>query len=535
MITSDNPATGNARQSGPKSTSEFALRLLGATRRHWMAAMFCFGILMFGLVTFLIIVPRQYISSGKLFVRHGRGGVTLDPTATTSKNVHIQETRDAEINTVADVLGSRALLEQVVDHFTPKTILESHFFLSDYIQLPEISLPSFSTADATDSLDGVESSYDDLMERELAILKLDGNVDVKASKKAATVNITVKAGTPKLAQEMVSFMMDRYLDMHIAARKTDGSQNFFEEQLKLQRKSMVEAQHTIRDYKNAIGIMSVEGERSSLQMQLDRVEHGLIQADSDAAAARERVATLANQLVQLDPSVVATRVEGNANEGADMMRNSLFTLEAQREELSSRYYPTHPDVQALTAAIEQARKYVDQHPYDREEVTTAMNPTRMEIEKAMLLARAEVESTAARRQALVGKQAMLESRLDDLNDCEARLRLMERDLEIASNNHKEYAEKLEEARINAALDRDRISNVKIVQPASLVVKAVSPRRSIIFVFGTAFMTCVSLALAYFLDSIDTTLRTSDDLAEHIDVPVLVSLPRAVAKQPISGG
>ena len=72
-----------------------------------------------------------------------------------------------------------------------------------------------------------------------------------------------------------------------------------------------------------------------------------------------------------------------------------------------------------------------------------------------------------------------------------------------------------------------------MQPATLNLKAVSPKRFIIFVLGAGVAGFLSLGLAYARDALDTTIRTRDDLASHVDVPELVTLPRTVAKQVIT--
>src|SRR5437660_3163225 len=76
------------------------------------------------LVTWLS--PRAYRAQAKLFVRLGRENATLDPTATLGQAqvVAVQQSRENEINTAAEVLKSRVLVDQVVDAVGPRAILD---------------------------------------------------------------------------------------------------------------------------------------------------------------------------------------------------------------------------------------------------------------------------------------------------------------------------------------------------------------------------------------------------------------------------
>src|SRR5436309_2421482 len=69
--------------------------------------------------------PRAYASQAKLLLRLGRENVTLDPTATLGQApvVAVPPSLEHNINSVIEIIRSRALLEKVVDAFGPAVIL----------------------------------------------------------------------------------------------------------------------------------------------------------------------------------------------------------------------------------------------------------------------------------------------------------------------------------------------------------------------------------------------------------------------------
>ncbi len=93
--------------------------------RHRRKVFGFFAFVMAAAIAYLYASPREYRSEAKLFVRLGRENVGLDATTTLGQTpqVAIPVSREEEINSVVEVLSSRALLERVVDSLGPQAIL----------------------------------------------------------------------------------------------------------------------------------------------------------------------------------------------------------------------------------------------------------------------------------------------------------------------------------------------------------------------------------------------------------------------------
>ena len=73
---------------------------------------------------------------------------------------------------------------------------------------------------------------------------------------------------------------------------------------------------------------------------------------------------------------------------------------------------------------------------------------------------------------------------------------MERDLELDRANYRTYAASLERARIGAALESQRISNISVAQDATYEPKAIRPRKMFLLPCGlvAGLMSALGLAL-----------------------------------------
>ena len=169
-------------------------------RQRNTAAIFIFSVLSVVFIA-LLFVPKIYESEGKMFVQIGRGGVTLDPTATTGQTIMVQETRESEINSIIDILGSQGLLEAVVQHpdLGAERILNSKSLL-DNIKIP--SIPFLSRKN---------EEYDRLKELGQAVKKLRNSFHYESPRKAATISLWCSSESPELSKQLVDTIMETYI------------------------------------------------------------------------------------------------------------------------------------------------------------------------------------------------------------------------------------------------------------------------------------------------------------------------------------
>src|SRR4029077_19379324 len=93
------------------------------------------------------------------------------------------------------------------------------------------------------------------------------------------------------------------------------------------------------------------------------------------------------------------------------------------------------------------------------------------------------DALAAAERALIAQQQQLRGEMMELNAQTLTIDELTQRVALAENNHKEYAQRLEQARINRTLDDERISSLSLVQPASYVSTAGGPRRSLVLAMG----------------------------------------------------
>jgi uncharacterized protein involved in exopolysaccharide biosynthesis len=466
----------------------------------------------------LFVIGPKYESEAKLFVRLGRESISLDPTATTGQTISVNESREVEINSIIEVLRSRSIAERVVDRLTPAVVLgEANANDRDE---PLFSLPSLSFL----SNDAPQPS-----QRDQAIEAIQESFQAFAPKQTTVISLRYEADSPELAQRVVQAALEIYQDEHVRVNRTAGSYEFFVAQEKLLREKLQQATAALRDAKSAIGLASIDGRRQTLQTQVGDIESQIAAADSSLAAAQAKAQRLGESVALLPERLTTQETTGFPNVAADNMRQQLYQLEISERELRSKYTDEHPQVVAIRQQLADARLILDEQIPDRAQITSSVNPTRQQLELQLLTEKAAAMSLLAQIDTLRKQRTLLVDELKALNVHEVQIGDLEREAQLLEVSYRGYSEKLEQARIDDALEAGMISNVNVVQPASLVFEPVKPQKLLIVALGLAVALSGALAIALAAEYLDGSLRTSDDVERRLAVPVLLSIPRVAGR------
>lgn len=448
-------------------------------------------------VAVILFAPRSYRSEAKLFVRLGRENVALDPTATLGRpaTLAIPINRESEINSVVALLKSRALAEKVVDELGAETILQPA--RSGVARIAEANAADETppAAKAGFALWGDVRLLDSLPVREQAVIALLKALRVETIKKSDVVQITCETPTPELSQRVVEKLVERYLDDHIEANRTPGSRQFFLQQTERLRGELAAKETELVALKNETGLAAPEEQRKLIVAQIARLEDELLTTEAAASAARAEVHSVTEKLAAFPETKVTAHTTGYANQASDVMRAKLYELEMKEQELQAKFTDAHPELRRLREQLAQSRAILDREEPSRTQVTTGPSRTNEQAQLALLDREPAMAALTAKAAALRGQLAEARGRLAVLNENDVRVARLAREVALEEANYRKYSETLEQARIDEALQLERISNIRVVQPASFELKPVRPRRLLTLALGLVIGSCGSIGLA----------------------------------------
>ncbi len=439
-----------------------------------------------GMTLFLAVVvyllPVKYDSDAQLLVRLGRNTLSSDPTSSITPTVSVQETRVSQVNSVKEMLQSRALAEQIVDEVGAERILEPHGLVETCIQGALSLLPS-GGGGGGDGSDGelTPEEAEAHLQKEEAIAKLQNNIEFTTAKNAYTVHVRVRSGSPYLSQELLSSLIEQYQLYHVNAYRNGGALGFFETQASKAYQEAVAAKERVRSAKDEMGVIEIESARAALREQLSQAQRELDQVQVDLAATTSEVERYQSEMKAIPERIKLETITGITSNTGDGMRQQLYGLEMQAKELASRLNEDHPSLRAIREQLDAASKIAQTERKEQPQSREAINPVYQQLEIAYRSAMIRKDGLEARRGSLEKHLTSLDTKIVELNKNEVELTKLSWEATLAENVYLQNAQSRDKAKLLEALDHEGLSEISVVQPASLQLKKASPKRGILLV------------------------------------------------------
>jgi polysaccharide chain length determinant protein (PEP-CTERM system associated) len=217
-------------------------------------------------------------------------------------------------------------------------------------------------------------------------------------------------------------------------------------------------------------------------------------------------------------------------------RQQLDAARSALEKASLRLTPEHPDIVRLKRLIEELEKRVKAEPEKPALASTpasrAESPQEAQRRERLRQMRAEIESLdrqiafkeseEARLRAAVGEY---QSRIAAVPALESEWTALTRDYDTLKAAYQKLLAKSEESKVAADLERRQIGEqFRILDPARVPIRPISPNRPKINGIGVALGLLVGLALLALIELRDASFRTESELASVLSLPVLALIP-----------
>lgn len=477
------------------------------------------------LVTMVTICSSAiYESEAKLLLKIGRESVSLAPTASTGPVMHVSQSRLSEINSEIEILRSRDLIEQVIDSIGCDQLLmksqstDGDSAMGQWVQhvksilrWPKTVLKQIVVADQ-------------LSERQQVLLGVLDNLYVGSNKDSNIIKVSYTAESPEMAQRVVSELIRLSLEKHIAAHCTSGSYQFFVEQTEHLKNKLVTSEEKLKALKNKAGITSITQQQMIMLERIRLLEVEKDSTDSSLASSTAKVQSLEEALARIPEIVVLEETTGYPSSGADAMREELFRLQIEEQKLLKNFSEDSRSIESIRQEIVHAEELLKKEP-DRTQITKGLNRSYEKLSLALLTEKVDQVAFKKKLSTLYQQIEAAQQRLVPLNDAEMGIAVLMREISMNEANWRKYSENLEQARIDDAMESQRISNISIIQKATFPIKSVRPRKLLNLGMGFFFGVFGALLLGIVSELMDHTVKSPYDIEEKLNMTSLGYIPR----------
>ncbi len=434
---------------------------------------------------------KKYRSEAKLLVRLGRENSTLDPTVTLGHDqvMSVPAFRDNEINSVVEVLNSQALAEKVVVALGPQMILNAaQDWLSD------------SFRDAAQNSGEPESSSEQSGWKELllssvtnpggsprqqAVHRLMTSLEAASIPRSNVIRITYQGRSPQAAQAILGKLMELFLEEHARLQRPANGEGFLVKQTAGMLEDLQRTDEAIRRLKSETEIISPEGRSEILVKRVGTLEDSSLATAAELAVAEAAAERLRQKLATIPATEIANETQGIGDEGTNRMRDRFYALQIEKQEAKAKLDANHPRMQEIVRQEAAAKEILDRQEPTRSQVTRAPNKAYEQLQLQLLSQEVALGSLKSKAHLLQAQLAEARGALRRFNDQETQIARLQREKDIQDARYRKYASVTEEARVDQALQAQRMTNIGIVQPASLDPIPVLPRKSLNLAAGFA--------------------------------------------------
>ncbi len=373
----------------------------------------------------------------------------------------------------------------------------------------------------------------DRLQMEKLIEHLQEKTNIRARKKNM-FEISYRSKNPKLAMDYVNTLVQTYIEENLSAKRNEayGANRFLQEQIKYFKEKIDNAEKKIIEFRRNKGIIismdekSVVGEIKNLN---DKVEQ--LKIKKQELLAKKQM--IEKQLKEEKPYTVA--ILGNTSTPQNPVQARLMALKQRLSELLLKYTENYPEVIRVKAEIEALKEQLKNSPPDTSEnsspgtqqSTTEMstlNPLYQQLREELSKTQYEIASLNTQIRHYTKKIEEKKNYLRNIPVERKKLADLERERDTYKEIYQKLVFRLGQSEVSKQMEvQDKAETFRIIEPAVLPVKPVSPNRKLMILFGIFAGLGGALGLLILIDYFDTSVRTLDAL-KAFGLPVLAVIP-----------
>lgn len=206
-------------------------------------------------------------------------------------------------------------------------------------------------------------------------------------------------------------------------------------------------------------------------------------------------------------------------------KSRLLALQLNDQELRRRYNDSSRFVKSNQDEIQLVQKFLKEQEHDVKTNVKTVNPVYQGLEVELMKTEADLNSQRAKSGTLRKQLAEVEGELKSLDLREKDFQKLTREVGANEKNQQVYREKAEEARITEDMNKRKLANISVIQPAAPPLKPVSPKKAVNLGLGIIIGIISGLALAFLAETLSQTISAPGTAEKRIGLPVLAVIPQ----------
>ena len=441
-------------------------------------------------------------------------GYSYDPFFTTTQSHIISSAKVAK--KVVESLGS----EKIYDSFFPKIEVKPSLFsgfktwwsdlytsTKKMLGIEKMSQPGLVENQNTNGIDS--TSFVPPTKEEQLQNAIRGGIMVVPIENTKIVQISFTSVNPAIAMQVTNSVAQAYIDVLLDMRMqtSNYSIEWMKNKAESQRKELEQSEKALHNYKKKYNIITIEDRLAVLPQKLSNLSQKLTQAE----AFRKELSLTYNQTLTTNDDILETIPAIAENVSVDAINKEILLAEQSISDLSKKYGRKHPKMIAAHNKLQSLK----------EKKHKELSKAAKIIKNKFLLAQANEKKLKD-----MFNQAKFEA--EQLSEKSIQLDILKR--KVTTNKYL-YDALIKSIKEKGLTEKNQLVNVWVLKKADLPMTPMNTQKKkrnvllgfILGLFG-------GIGIAFFLEYLDNTARTPEDIEEKFDIPVIGTIELVEVKK-----
>jgi uncharacterized protein involved in exopolysaccharide biosynthesis len=349
-----------------------------------------------------------------------------------------------------------------------------------------------------------------LASTERALYRFEKDFSAKAAPAGNIIEVSFNGSSPATTARVVNDLIAAYIDKRSDTYRNPKALSFLDQKTEEYKQKLAVAEGNLKAFKDQTKVISFDEQRTSLLNKQRRIGDERNENELLIAQLVAKTSELEKQLPILEKSPIVPTARAE-------MEARLLSLELQEKDLLAKYKDDNRFVTTLREQIALTKNYLGAHgpvvPY---------NPAYQELQRQILQNKAELGSLKVRGKGLDEEIKAASAEISAFEAQESKYKQMSRDVADNEEKYKTYLSKLEEARIHDELDRQKMTSVSVLEPASVPIIPNNLPHPFIFYVSISLLLGIagSISLAFIAEILSSAMSTPAQAERRLELPVL---------------
>jgi succinoglycan biosynthesis transport protein ExoP len=345
-----------------------------------------------------------------------------------------------------------------------------------------------------------------------AVAAFRSRVTVEPVPGSRLVNLRFTAYEPPLAAQAVNALAQLYIEQSLEFRFTTSTEatGWLGDRLKEQQQKVEIAEKALQQYREKEGLLNFEEKQSLMDQKLSALNGAVLNARTE----RITKETVYNQMRNLGPAQLESFPMVIGSLVIQRLKSQLSDLEKDQARLSETLGDKHPDLIKVRSQIRATEEKL------RSEIRDVVRAAETDYRTAgQQEANLQVSLDVVKREAL------------EVNRKAIEFSVLKREVESNQQLYKELLNRNKQTGLETEL---KTTNIRVVEKAEVPRAPISPQHVRNYQLAVLIGLALGVGLTVLFEHLDNTLKTPEDVKEHLGLPFLGMVPDVGARPTATG-